>query len=399
MPVNPDLIDRTVATLAELYAEAETSIVRLVTKELAKGIDAPTWTPGKLASIRAMRAGVQAILGALSVRSAGAIRDTVAGAYRTGWRSAVADLPARFFPRSGIGAAANAAADTTPGFAAMEALASAVHDDVGVRSSNVLRDVLDAFRAVQTAGGARVLTGVQTRRQASQSMWSRLVSDGIMHFNDRSGRRWQLSTYVEMAGRTIAQRAAVQGQTDRLVDIGHDLIIISDHPAESALCRPYENKVLRIGPGPTGDIQVEHAVNDGQMVTVHVVDTLDGARAKGLFHPNCRHSASIFLAGVTRQKTNTEDPAGYEARQEQRRLERRIRAAKVTEAAAMTDEAKTTARRRIRGAQGDMRAHLDAHPQLRRLPYREQIGAGNIPRAGHNDRAGRIGAAHQPELS
>ncbi|HEY9475843.1 MAG TPA: phage minor capsid protein, partial [Mycobacteriales bacterium] len=87
MPVNPDLIDQTAATTANLYAEAETAIVRLVTRELSRGIDAPTWTPGKLASIRALRQGAQAILSALSVRSADAIRDMVAEAYRSGWRA------------------------------------------------------------------------------------------------------------------------------------------------------------------------------------------------------------------------------------------------------------------------------------------------------------------------
>ena len=400
MPVNSDLIDRVAATTADLYAEAETAIVRLVTRELARGIDAPTWTPGKLSSIRALRSGAQSILAALSVRSADAIRQAVAEAYRTGWRSALADLPERFFPRSGIGQAARRAAEQTPGFAAVEALATAVHDDVGIRSSNILRDVLDAFRAVQTAGGVRILTGVQTRRQASQAMWSRLTRDGLMHFTDRAGRRWRLSSYVEMAGRTIAQRAAVQGQTDRLDAIGHDLVIVSDSVQECPICRPFEGKVLRLGPGPIGDVQVEHAIRDGVMVTVHVVDTLEGARRKGFQHPECRHSVSAYLPGVTRLPTHTADPEGNRARQQQRALERRIRAAKLTEAAAMTPEAKTAARRKIRQAQADLRAHLDANPRLKRLRYREAIGAGNIPPAGrgHDDQAGRVGPDVQTTL-
>ncbi|HEY9472831.1 MAG TPA: phage minor capsid protein, partial [Mycobacteriales bacterium] len=287
--------------------------------------------------------------------------------------------------------------EQTPGFAAVEALATAVHQDVGVRSSNVLRNVLDAFREVQAAGAARVLTGVQTRRQASQAMWTRLTRDGIMSFVDRAGRRWQLSTYVEMAGRTVAQRAAVQGQTDRLDAIGHDLVIVSDAPQECPICRPFEGKVLSLG-GRTGTIQVEHAIHDGQMVTVPVVDTLEGARRKGFQHPQCRHSVSVYLPGVTRAPTHTADPEGDKARQQQRALERRIRSAKVAEAAAMTPEAKTAARRRIRQAQADLRAHLAAHPRLKRLPYRESIGAGNIPRPGHDDAAGRVGPDVQTTL-
>lgn len=97
---------------------------------------------------------------------------------------------------------------------------------------------------------------------------------------------------------------------------------------------------------------------------------------------NCRHSVSAYQAGITRQPKHTADPQGDKARQKQRALERKIRAAKEQAAAALTPEAKKEAGAKVRAAQAQLRDHLAAHPKLKRLRYREQIGAGNLPGKG-----------------
>jgi hypothetical protein len=267
-----------------------------------------------------------------------------------------------------------------PNAAVIDNIANALHRDLGRVEANILRAPVDAYRAVQAGAAARIASGAFTRREASQAAWQRLVDQGIITFTDRAGRRWKLSSYAEMIGRTNIQRAAVQGQMDRLASAGIDLVYISDNTQECKRCRPFEGKVLRRDRGPVGEIRVEDATRDGELVTVHVLDTLDGARAKGLFHPNCRHSASAYLPGVTRLKKATVDPEGDVARQRQRALERRIRAAKEQAEGALTPEAKKQANAKVRAAQAALRAHLAEHPKLKRLPYRESVGAGNIPR-------------------
>lgn len=403
MAVDPDELDEIAATVADVYREAEVSLVRLIGRHLEGDIDrdipAPQWATEKLAAVRALREGAQAVIAGLTADSSRAFAEAAAKAYRSGHGRAVSDLPATWFAKSGIGQAAREAQlGNLPGTAAVESLAAAVHRDVGERSSNILRDVIDIYRNVITAATARIVTGSQTRRQAAQAAWKRLTDRGITSFTDRSGRRWQLPSYVEMAARTVTQRAAVQGQTDRLEALDLNLVMVSNHGQECALCRPFEGRILSLK-GPTGRIEVKHATRDNETVTVDVKATLDQARRDGFQHPNCRHSVSAYLPGVSKPAPQpTEDPKGDKARQTQRALERAIRREKLAEVGALTDEARKTARAKIRNAQTALRHHLDAHPQLKRLRYREQIGAGNIPPKGRNDPAGDIGPVTQPTL-
>ena len=395
MAVDPELVDAMAAAVADVYREAETALVELIARHLRAGLDSPT-AERRLADVRALRRAAQAIVAALEADAGRAVREQLAAAYRHGWSAAVADIPERWFPRSGIGQAARAALAEIPGFAFVEALANALLADLGNVTRNILRDVDDAYRSVQAAAAARVLTGTQTRRDAAQAAWSALVARGITGFTDRAGRRWRLSSYVEMAARTNAQRAAIQGQVDRLDTLGVRLVYVSDAPQECRLCRPWEGKILRTDPGPL-EVETMHATRDIP-VTVTAAATLDQARALGFQHPNCRHSVSAYLPGVTRVPQRTADPSGDTARQRQRELERRIRRAKEREAAALTDEARRAARRRVRAAQAALREHLAAHPELKRLRYREQIGAGNIPPGRRGDAAGGLGRPVQPPL-
>lgn len=391
MAVDADLVDDIAAQVSAIYAEAEAALLRLTARQINNGL-----ARQRLADIRALRRGAQAIVTGLEADTGPAIRDALAAAYRHGWGNAVADLPEQWFPASGIGQAAREAARERSGTGFVEALAESLIQDVGRVTSNILRNVEDAYRRVQAAAAARILTGAQTRRDAAQAAWQGLVDRGLTSFTDKSGRRWRLSSYVEMATRTNAQRAAVTGQVDRLDAVGVNLVYVSNSPQECKACRPFEGKILRTDDGPLR-VQVEHATRDIP-ATVTAYDTLDGARSKGLFHPNCRHSVSAYLPGVSRPPQRTADPEGNAARQKQRALERKIRRAKEQQEAALTPEAKKAAGRKVRATQAELRQHLADNPKLKRLPYRERIGAGNIPPRGQGDAAGALGQDQQPDL-
>jgi hypothetical protein len=380
--VDQDLLDQIAATVADLYREVESALIVAVAQRLRADPALPSpFEEGKLNAIRRLQASARLILASLQATRARVIREAIARAYRSGSDAATADLPKDWFPKSGIGQASREALEQVPNARLLENIAQALHRDVGRVDMNILRAPLDAYRAVQSGAAARVASGAFTRREASQAAWKRLMDRGIVDFTDRAGRRWRLSTYVEMMARTNIQRAAMQGQDDRLEAIGIDLVVVSDNVQECKRCRPFEGKILsRSASGPTGRVLVEDAVADNQIRAVQAYDTLPGAMSRGLFHPNCRHSVSAYLPGVTTPKVNTADPEGDKARQKQRALERKIRAAKEQALGALTPEAKKDANAKVRAAQAALRAHLSAHPKLKRLPYREQIGAGNVPR-------------------
>lgn len=382
MPVTADQIDDITRGTVDLYRAAEQAILQQVTRRLAAGMDAPDWAATRLGALSILRRTVERILTVVQDETAGGVRATLAGAYRTGQAAATAEVPAQLLPRDpdAVRAAGVIAAGLVPRAGVVENLAAALVADVGQRHSNVLRHVEDVYRAVIAEATSTSVAGGITRRQASQLAYQRFVDQGVVSFTDRRGRVWRLSSYVEMAVRTVTQRAAVQGQTDRLAALGLDLVIVSNEAQECERCRPFEGEVLRHTPGPTGTITATNRVT-GQPTQVTVRASLDDARADGLQHPNCRHSIRAYIPGATRRPTGpTADPEGDKARQQQRYIERQIRRWKERDLGALDPAAAAGARAKVRAWQKTMREHLAANPTLKRLPYREAPGAGNIPR-------------------
>ncbi|MFG2650954.1 phage minor capsid protein [Streptomyces sp. NPDC048436] len=364
------LADRT----RHLYAAAEARLLNIIARQLSAGLDAPGWVERKLAAVQQLRRAAQGVMNELSKAVTLDVFDVVAEAYSVGQRAAVAELGALSDDARGL------VDDVAPNAQAVDRLAQETVDVVTSTHRSILRAVVDGFRAIVAEVTATPLLGTGTRRQATQDAMRRFADQGIRAFVDKAGRRWQLTSYAEMAVRTSVARAATEAHMRTLSDAGIELVIVSDAPRECPLCRPWEGRVLAID-GPTGErtVEVEHAIEDGRMIPVRVAGTLDEARLAGFQHPNCRHSVSAYTPGLTRTETAESDPAGYEAGQRQRTIERRIRQYKRREAAAVTPEAQRAARLKIRQWQGAMRDHLTAHPNLRRLRHREQPGASDLP--------------------
>jgi hypothetical protein len=197
----------------------------------------------------------------------------------------------------------------------------------------------------------------------------------VTGFVDRAGRAWNLTSYTEMATRSTLGRAAVEAHTEQLGAAGVDLVVVSDAPEECPRCKPWEGKVLRReGPSGADVVEVEHATEDDRMVRVRVAGSLPEARAAGLLHPNCRHSISAYLPGVTQPRPKPPSRASYEQSQQQRYLERQVRAWKRRTAAAVDDKARTAANAKVRAYQGRIR-ELVGETGLPRKSRREQLGS------------------------
>ncbi|MGW3711355.1 phage minor capsid protein [Streptomyces albogriseolus] len=370
----------------DLYGQAEERLLGIIARSLAADLDAPSWAERKLASVQALRRASQAVVDELGKAVTLDVHDAVAEAYNRGHRAAVAE----------IGALSDDARrlvdDVTPNAQAVDRLAAETVTVLTDRHRSILRTVVDRFRAVVAEVTATPLLGTGTRRQATQDAMRRWADEGVTRFVDRSGRRWQLTSYAEMAVRTSVARAATEAHTRALTDVGIDLVTVSNAPRECPLCRPWEGKILTLtGPAGARTVEVEHATEDGRMIPVRVAGSLDEARRAGLQHPNCRHSTSAYTPGISRTDRAEPDPEGYEAGQRQRAIERNIRKHKKRAAAAVDPIEKRAAEAKVRQWQGAMRSHLAAHPDLRRLRHREQEGASNLP-AEQTARARREGA-------
>ncbi|MGW1489788.1 phage minor capsid protein [Streptomyces sp. NPDC002402] len=363
------------AGVRDLYADAELQLLEVMARQLADGFDTPGWAVAKLNAVQPLRRAAQAVVDALASAMQLEVFDAVAEAYNIGSRAGLAELGAL------SDADTRRAADATPNTRAIDRLAAETVQLVTATHRGILRAVEDAYRKVIAAVTGTPLLGIDTRRQATQRAVQQFTDRGIGSFVDKAGRTWSMTTYAEMAVRTSTGRAAVEAHADRLRAADHDLVVVSDAPHECPLCTPWEGTILALG-GPDGArvIEAEHAVDDGRTVRVRVAGSLDEARRSGLQHPNCRHSVSAFLPGVTVLPVEqAQDPDGYAASQRQRAIERAVRKWKVRAAAAVDPSMKKQAEARVRQWQGKMREHLAAHPELRRKREREAPGAGNLP--------------------
>ncbi|WP_101788656.1 phage minor capsid protein [Nonomuraea indica] len=363
-------VDDLVTTLLDLYTGVEQRIARDIATSLQAGLDSPDWAADKLAALGQLRQRTERVLARLGQESDDRVRQVIALAAQRGGQQALrelhiqADAPLPDLARI---------VEAIPGVGALVRLARELALTLRSTHVQILRWALDVYREVIARTALPdVLLGVQTRRQAAQRAWEQLLDRGVTGFQDRAGRRWQLASYVEMAVRTGALQAMRQAHADRLADEGEDLVIVSDSPRECGLCRPWERKVLSISGRAVGRVQVEHATED-RMMTVTVSASLAAARVAGLFHPNCTHSVSAYLPGVTKVGSADHDPAGYEAKQRQRAIERHIRRWKLRAAGAIDPAAKRKADGKVRKWQTALRQHIAEHG-LKRLRYREQVG-------------------------
>lgn len=318
---------------------------------------ADRWATQALYRLRLWRARADRGIAGAQAELTDVVAQVMIAAHTDGYALAVAELPDELGEPAPAGQVLGAADDLTA-----RVMAAMVQ---------VPRLLEVVYRDAVTAGAAEVLGGKVTRLQAAQHVFDRLGSRGITGFRDVAGRNWSLSSYVEMAVRTETGRVAIDGHTTALQDAGQDLVKISDSPRECPECRPWEGKVLSLT-GATVAGLMPSAVG-GPAVRVDVAGTIAQARSAGLFHPNCTHSQSLFLPGATTVARPTSDPAGYDAKQRQRAMERKVREWKRREALALDDAARAQARAKVRDWQKALRQHVDEH-DLKRLSRREQIG-------------------------
>lgn len=308
MPVSPDGGARFAKALSDLYGDAAAHLITLVARRLAAGISDPGWAETKLSEVLRLRRDTQRLIGQLATATNDVGLQLLLEAYQSGVLAAGGP---------GVTAAAPGIVATNRG--AVQAYAAALSESTTATHTRILRSAEDVYRRVIADVAGQVVTGTQTRREVAARAVSRLAGQGVTGFVDTAGRAWSLPSYVEMATRTAAGQAHVQGGIDRFQQQGRYLVIVSDSPENCDLCAPFEGRVLSLtGREPTA----------GELGAHRYAGTLRQAQARGFQHPNCTHAISAFIPGLTRFRPATDNPQVYRERQQQRALERRVRESK-----------------------------------------------------------------------
>jgi len=393
-----DFVDQLGWELAERYREAEDELIRELAIRAYRDVELqaqlPT-APGGLGLTVAQRREQNRILTLLAAHRAEAMRelqkvaaDAVARlrdsdlaqqivelAATQGEAAAAAQLGlARNLPAAGIALGGPVVLASTTGTAAQAvgALVVSLQSRLEVMNQRITRFPQDAYQRIVSLTAPNTILGVTTSRVSQQRAVQRFLREGITGFVDKSGRRWKIGTYAEMAGRTAVNRAFNDAGVWRMQQSGINLVTIVGGFDACSKCAPWIGKILSSDGSASGPRIMRHATT-GEMTTVIVHGTLDQARAAGWNHPNCRDRCVAYLAGLSVPQADFEYNAEAEKeRARQRELEVDIRIAKRDLDTAPNDTARRQAQKDVAEAQAAIR-EFTAETGRPRRSDREQL--------------------------
>jgi len=244
-----------------------------------------------------------------------------------------------------------------------ERAAQAILDDLNSELEDVRYRITrlddDIYKQIAPNGAIHAVTdNTQTLTDAIRVAYQQFIDAGVTGFTDKGGRDWTLTAYTEMAVRTAAARASNNAHMQQMIAAGFELFTIPPDLHPCPLCFPWQGKILSLKPDKRADA------------------TIDEATAAGLFHPNCQHSLTGYMPGITpepKQPEMTDEEAAeqFKKSQRQRALERAARKAK--QKIAYSDDPQTVkdAKEDLADAQAALR-ELEKQG-FRRAPRREQI--------------------------
>ena len=310
-------IDELTLEVGRIYAQAERDIIQRIANRLKKdkSLSIEQWEIRKLRELQTLRSGIEKqIVAKLDNFNDKELQKIIQELYNQGSKDAVADLRKVY----------NINEITTDFGKIDEATVAnytkALKDNLQGTHLRIVRQADDVYRQAVSRGVNTVLTGSGTRVEGSQRVLNEFANKGVTGFVDKSGRSWSLKTYAEMATRTTAARARIDGSLNRFQQNGEDLVVVSAHAESCPICDPWEGRILSIS-GRSEDYP-----------------SVAEAEADGLWHANCTHNATLWVEGLTTKPEPVDSTDNYQQRQQQRYMERQIRKWKRREAGAMTED-------------------------------------------------------------
>lgn len=248
-----------------------------------------------------------------------------------------------------------------------------------------LRTMDDVYRRTVNRAQLAMAAGETTLTKAIDMAVREFLEKGLNSIVYRDGRHVDIADYVRMVLRTTSTRAQLQGKSKRFAELGYDTVLISQYGGCSETCEPWQGRayiddVFTIWNGEiNGD-------SGKSMYCGKWFPLLSSAIRGGLFHPNCRHTMSLYIDGVT--KIPPPIPAEQIRKQRelearQRAMERKIRKLKRLEAGTQDPQAVKEYGRKLKQAQQEMKAFVDEnHDVLRRDYEREKYYGSGVDKSG-----------------
>lgn len=231
-----------------------------------------------------------------------------------------------------------------------------------------------AFRMERTQGilnvaAGEVVSGVSSLNQAMREAVQKMVDNGITGYIDNGNHHWSPEAYVTMDIRTTLANTSREAVSEQMHEYGCDLFSVSWHDGARPLCYPWQGKVISES-NRTGEVEDL----DGNKIHVYALNETSYGQAAGLFGVNCGHYKIPFIPGFSKarqpQQDEEQNAKEYAESQQQRQLERNLRAEKrdleVLKAQGASDEEIKAQRERVAKARNDLDAFCDETGRARR---------------------------------
>ncbi len=358
MAVKKDINEALMNDILMIYSDAEDKMLKAVAKRVAKGIKSEGWNEHKLKDTQDHKKEIEAILSETSKLSSATISKGIIDAYKSGTEEV-----------DGVKGTHKTVLDELDIPMNLKMLVLSTNHLLDNASFQVLRKSNDAYQQVMAHSTTGLLSGTDTRIQASQKMLNEYASKGITTFVDKAGRNWDLSSYAEMCARTVGSHAALQGHIDRQVEVGEDLVKVSTIGTTCPICQRWQGVVLSI----SGNSPKYHS--------------LEEAKSSGLLHPNCKHTLGMYIPELdddTEHEGKVEpEPLDMTTKssqrnkliEKQRANERQIRYWKKRKALAITPEEQMKCEQKVKAWQYKNLIHCEKN-DLRRQYAREGVMSG-----------------------
>lgn len=177
----------------------------------------------------------------------------------------------------------------------LEALIKATTNDMKKAEIAVLRMANDQYRRIIYNAQVYANTGAGTYEKAVDMATKDFLKAGLNCVEYANGARHTLADYADMAIRTAAKRAYLQGEGMKRREWGVYTVIINKRGSgcPCPLCVPFVGKVMI-------DDAWSGGPKDGvSPMTGIKYPLISAAIAAGLYHPRCRDSHTTYIEGVS----------------------------------------------------------------------------------------------------
>lgn len=210
----------------------------------------------------------------------------------------------------------------------LDALITAATHDMERAETAVLRKADDQYRRIIFNAQVYANTGAGTYEKAVDMATKDFLRAGINCIEYKNGSRHTITDYADMAIRTAAKRAYLQGEGAKRQEQGIPTVILNKRSNACPLCTPFCGKVFIDDVWSGGD---KSGISP---VTGAKYPLLSDAIAQGLYHPRCQDSHTTYFEGINTapddseytkeeldamaEKYNAEQKQAYCERQEKR---------------------------------------------------------------------------------